>query len=263
METIIPQETYFAIAAIVDKACADLDLPTDKYFQRLLSFALWGYAQIKMDADYQPITELFNVSPVNTVQLPASCIDIVKIGIPDGQYVRTMSICPELSTQERTPNNPQFSQTFPPGFLPNGTDITSYGGLYSFSNFGGRALFSVGGNLPSTGNYKIVKRDDGHKEVLLDAGFNCHKIYIEYISFGINPNGCTVCHPYVADFVLKYIHHEYEKFLRPPQRSESAIERTGRDLWHSEIVTKARLSQIDKGTLLTILRRHYRLTNKT
>lgn len=261
MKEIVNQsEKYFAISSIVDQCCIDLSLPTDKFFNKLLSWGLWSYAQIKLDTDYQAKTESLTVSDVNTVRLPVDCVAITKIGIPTGQYVRTLSVCPELSAQERLPNSPEFSYHAPPGTLPNGIDVGGYGGTYVFNNYGGRTLWGVSGHLPNRGHYKLVRRQNGEQELLLDAGLASTQIYVEYISLGINPCGSTICHPFLADYVRKSIHHEYQKFLRGPEHSEAAIQRTGRDLWDAEKIVRGRTSNLGKNELLMILRKYYRLT---
>lgn len=248
------------MAAIVDQCCIDLELPNDKFFNKLLSWGLFEYVNIKLDTDYQPITELLRVSDVNTVRVPANWVAVTKIGIPVGQYISVLSICEELSAQERLPNQPQFSASAPPGTLPNGVDIGNYGGLYSFSNFCGRTLWGASGGLPKRGHYKMVRRQNGEFEILLDAGLSMQQVYVEGIALGVNANGSTICHPYLADFVRKAVHHNYQKFLRGPEKLLSEIERTGREMWDAEMKVRGRTSNLDRATLLTIMRKNYRLT---
>lgn len=261
-EIVNPQETYFSLASLVDTVCIDLGLPTDKYFNRLLSWACFGYVQLKLDNDYQPVTEIMQVSDVNTVRIPASWVAVTKIGVIYGQYIKVLSVCDSLNAQERLPGQPQFSHSAPPGSLPNGIDVSNYGYGFLFSNYGGRTLWGVSGQLPARGFYKLVKRQNGEQELLLDAGFSGQQIYVEGIMLAINPCGATICHPYCADYVRKYLHHQYEKFLPLGQRTEAAIVRTGRELWDSEMVIKGRYS-VDRATLLAITRKHYRLTPKS
>jgi len=262
MAQIDPKNTFFKIAAIVDQACIDLDLPVDKYFNKFLSWALFGLVDLKMDAANDVITELLPISDVNTVTLPENYVDWVKIGIPYGQYVKVLAVNDDLSTQDRTLDNPEFSKNFVPGWLPNGIDAANYI-PYAFTNFGGGSLFGFGGALPQQGHYKVVGRPGNAYEILLDAGLDATHLYVEYIGLGIKPGGETVINPMLGEYVRARIHHEYEKFKSPAQRSESAIARTGRYLWEQEQKVRGRTNKLTPADVLTMLRKNYRLTNKT
>jgi hypothetical protein len=120
----------------------------------------------------------------------------------------------------------------------------------------------MGGGLPHRGHYKIVTRPGGVKEILLDAGIPAEELYIEYIGLGVNPCGETILEPYWGEWLRASLHHDYERFRSPAQRSESAINRTGRELWHQEQVLRGRTNSFDPKTLLMITRKSYRLTPK-
>ncbi len=249
---------YFTIASIVDQACIDLDIPVSHYFNKLLSWATWGLTELKMDTANEVITVKLPISDVCTVTLPSNFVDWVKIGIQRGQYVTTLSVNDQLSKIDRTTEDWNPSEFAPPGWLPNGTDVQSYG--YQFFNYGGSSLYSIGGGLPHRGHYQIVRKN-GCAELLLDSGLDATEIYLEYIGLGINACGETLVHPYIKEYVRAYIHHQWEKFKAPSQRSEAAIARTGRDLWSQEMTCRGRSNPIDPSTLLTISRKSYRLTN--
>ena len=255
-------KSYFTIASICDQFCIDLDLATDKYFNKVLSWALFGLTQIKLDTGHDVKTVLLDISDVNTCKCPADFIDWTKVAVQDHQYIRTLAVNSDLSKIDRTAANVSFRNGAPPGWLPNGTDVSDYGFGYIFSNYGGRQLQSIGGGLPHRGYFQVVKRSDDCYEIILDTGLNATQIYLEYIALGINPCGETTLNPYYADYVRNYLHHQWERFQRPPMRSESAIMRTGRDLDDSRKNLRGRTNDLDKDTLLAITRQAYRLTNK-
>ena len=260
-QNLDPKNRFFKMAAIVDQVCIDLDLPVNKFFNKFLSWGLFGLVDLKMDAANDVITELLPISDVNTVTLPENYVDWVKIGIPYGQYVKVLAVNDELSTQDRTLGSPEFSKTAGPGWLPNGIDISNYI-PYSFSNFGGSSLMGYGGALPQQGHYKIVARPGMNYEILLDAGIDAEELYVEYIGLGINPCGETILNPMLGEYVRARIHHEYEKFKSPAQRSEAAIARTGTYLWEQEQKVRGRTNKLTPADVLTILRKNYRLSNK-
>ena len=257
-ENLDPKNKFFKVSSIVDQVCIDLELPTDKYFNKFLSWALFGIVDLKMDAANDVITVKLPVSDVNTVTLPENYVDWVKIGVQDGQYVRTYCVNKELSTQDRTLGEPEFSRSAPPGWLPSGVDFG-----YEFSNYGGSAISAVGYGMPNTGQFKVVARPGNNYEILLDAGMAGQDLYVEYIGLGIDPCGETVLNPQLGQWCRSLVHHNYELFRPASQRSESAIARTGRELYHQEMKVRGRTNKLDPKTLLMVTRKSYRLTNKS
>lgn len=258
----VPANTFMSIAAISEMACIDLDLSIAHYLQKFIAWAKWGYSQLTLDVGQEPVTVLLPISDVCTVTLPAGCVDVVSVGIPWGQYAKTLSVCDDLMKTDRTTENWNPSKSFPPGELPNGTNFSEYGG-YVFPNYGGRALFSIGGGLPQRGHYTIKKSQGGTcQELLLDAGLPCTEVYITYIGLVGAACGTTMVHPYMADYIREYLHFQWEKFGKRLDKSEAAIQRVGRDLWDQEMKVRGRInSDLTPKELLRIGRKNYRLTN--
>jgi hypothetical protein len=247
---------FFTVGAIVEQVQIDKDLPSH-YFNKLLSWALWNLVQLKLDSGKEVKTILLPISEVHTVDLPVDYIDWTAIGIQEGQYIRTLSVNSDLSTIDRTETEPEFTRAFPPGYMPNGIAVDPYIG-YAFSNYGGRALPSIGGGLPHRGHYQIVKRPGNCSQLLLDGTITCDNLYLEYICLGINPCGETVVDPYMAQYVRAAIDHEWEKSRRKADRSEAAIFRTGRALWDQEQLVRARTSDLDVESFLATSRTYVR-----
>jgi len=257
-QNLDPKNRYFKVGSIVDQVCIDLELPTDKYFNKFLSWALFGIVDLKMDMANDVITVKLPISDVNTVTLPENYVDWVKMGVQDGQYVRTFCVNEDLSTQDRTLGEPEFSRSVAPGWLPSGIDIG-----YEFCNYNGASLIAIGGGMPNTGQFKVVGRPGNNYEILLDAGMAGQDLYVEYIGLGIDPCGETILNPMLGQWCRSLIHHNYELFKSPAQRSESAINRTGRELFHQEQKVRGRTNKLDPKTMLMITRKSYRLTPKS
>lgn len=260
MDAISALQTYNKISSIVDQCCADHDLPVAHYFERFLKWALWEYKELKMDRANDVETIMLPISEALTCDMPPNMVDWVKIGYKDGQYFKTLCVNSQLNKLDRTPDSDFVF--CPPGNLPNGTDFSSYGG-YSFANFGGGSFWSVGGGLPTVGHYQVRKKPGGQcYELLLNNNFGCiTEIYLEYIGIGINCCGETVVDPYLADYVRKSVHFNYESFKRPPERSEAAIMRTGREMEAARVRLSGRVNKITPDDILMISRREFRMTN--
>lgn len=257
------EEEYFSIGSITEQVCNDNDLSIPHFFQKFLSWGLWGLVQLKMDSANCVKPILLPVSDVLTATLPPDCVDAPFVGLLYGQYVKELTRSDDLSKLDRTVANFNPSACLPPSWIPNGVAVSNYN-QGNFMSYGGRALFPVGGGLPQRGHYTIIKRDTC-KEILLDVhATDCtNTLYVEYIGLGIGScNGDTIVGPYLAEYVRAYEQHEFEKSKRGPEKSEAAIERTGRWLWHTTMEAKGRTNAISPNDLMRSQRAAYRLTAK-
>lgn len=258
-------DKYLSLASLCDQICIDLDLSSSHYFNRFLSWACIGLMDLNLETAHDVRTELLPISDVNTVQCPPTMIDWCKIGIQSNQYVRVLCENSALAITPRTEENWNPTYLPQPGSLPNGTGIGQYSLYGSFLNCGGVSLPAINTSLPQQGQFKVVKRGDGNKEILLDAsvcGDDCSQLYLEYIGIGISPCGDTILEASYYEYVRAYVHHQYELFGKRADKSESAIERTGRHMWHQLMVTKGRKNVLTPTDISQINRRAYRLTNK-
>lgn len=252
-------QKYLKLAAVVDTfLVADADLPIPQYFQKYLTAAKW-YLMVLKTAHAQDVkTVLLEISDTLTASMPSDYVQWICVAEKWGQYIRTLGINGELSLSERD-SNLAWIYSGPPDQLPNGTDVTAYGG-FELANYGGGSLFSIGGGLPSKGFFRIKTCEDGSKEMMFDIGVCASsQIYLEYISYGFNACGETILNPFEAEAVRKFLNHHFEKTRKDGGKTEAAILRTGRELNHAEAVVKASRNDLDPATLLSITRKHFRL----
>ena len=244
---------YWTIGAIVDHWIASNDLSSN-FFKKGLAWGLWGLRELNLDIFQDVKICSLEVTERKTVTLPPDCVDPVLVAVQRGQYLVTLAVNDDLSKLQRdgteTANAMLLSQN-----PPNGIDMQAYSG-YNLGN----GMFSLGHGLPSQRHFQVVQRD-ACKELVLDLNFACTHVYLEYISDGFDPNGETVVTPYFADYILKYIEHEYEK-KNNPNKTESSIRRMAQDLAFAVTIVRGRVNQIDKATFLALSRKHTKLTPK-
>lgn len=253
-------DQYNKISSIVDHVIESHNL-TQAYFAKFLGFAKWGFRELKLDQAQEVKTVRKPISDVKTVTLDPGIVDWVKIAVPCGQYLKTLSVNADLSKEERTLGNPPLTEQWPLDSLPNGLDFGEYGG-YFFANYNGSSLFSIGGGIPSQGLMQFVDRGNGCKEILLDVPLNATELVIETISDGINVCGETIVGAYLGDYVKKFIEHEIERTRPVRERSESAIYRTGREVADALTLVRGRTSNLRPKDMLDISRKHYVLRAK-
>lgn len=248
---------YYKIGAVCDQFLIDKDLGGG-WFQKALSWALYGLTELHLDSWNDVKTILLTVSDRKTVTLPPDFVDWCKIGVRRGQYVITLGINDDLNLIPRTTDSPTISGLLSQ-HLPNGLSFDDYSG-YMFSNFGGTSFPSLGSGLPSKGHFKV--HDTGNcKELLMDYDYGFTEVYVEYITNGFDPCSETILHPYYRDFILKYIEAKYEE-NNNPNRTESSIYRKWEDVHWAEKKVRARKNDLDPRTLLTITRANTRFTPK-
>lgn len=255
-DIIQPEHQWFKLSSIVDTACGRLGISVNHYFQRLLGFAKWELIQLKIDRANEVKTVLLPVSDNFVVQVPSDCLDYVKVGVPDGQFVKTIGVNAKLMRLDRSDNQISFSRSFTPGMIPNGTSIESYTG--NFVNYGGRALPTSGGGLPQEGHFQFVSRS-GYKEILLDGNLCTDEIYLEYVGLGINPCGETIVNPSISDYLLKKVLEIYEEEIEP-KATEASIERRKRASAEAFIKVSGRTNSVSPDDLYNIVRAAVRLT---
>jgi hypothetical protein len=261
-EAVDVNQKYFKLASCVDLFLSvDVDLSVSHYFQKYLTVAKAYLVELRTEHAQDVKTELLDVSDVLTVQLPVSTVSVSKVAEPWGQYIRTLAVNDQLSLTDRTLGNPEFIYSGPPDQLPNGTDITNYGG-YEFSNYGGRTLFSIGGGLPSKGFYRMKTCEDGCKELYLDVGVCQPQVYVEYITTGLSPCSETFLNPFEFKAVRKALNHHWEKTRKDGGKTEAAIFRTGQELYHAEAVVRASKNSMSPEDVVQITRKYFRLTPK-
>ncbi len=259
--TVDTTRDYFKLMSVVDQVCIDLDLPSSHYGNKFLSWACIGLVDLKLDTANDIKTEILPISDVCTCELPGDYQMWTKVAIPAGQYLKMLAINDDLDSSPRTIETWNPSHALPPGWLPNGVGADGYT-AYQFANHGGRSLIALSGGLPQTGQFKIVAREDGRKELLLDAGIQSPTIVLEYVGIGLSPCCDTIIDPILYEYVRAYIHFQWEKFGKRADKSEAAIQRAGRELWAQEMKVRGRWDPITPTDLLRISRKSYRLTNK-
>jgi hypothetical protein len=253
------KNNYNKLSAIVDQFLIENDLHNGM-FPKSLAWAMRGLRELSLDVAQDVKTELLDVTDRKTVILPDSFCDWVKVAAQKGQYAITLGVNADLTSLPRTINSPSVSGLLSQ-HLPNGISFDAYSsafGGYQFLNFNGSTVFGIGSGLPAKGYFKVL--DDGCcKQLLMDYDYSLSKVYLEYITDGIDPCGETVVSPYFYDYLIKYISHEYEK-KNNPKASESSIFRTGEDVYWAEKRIRSRKNNLDPKTLLDLTRQETRLT---
>jgi hypothetical protein len=244
------------VASIVEQFLIDNDL-TNHWYNKYLSQTIRALEEINLDVAGKPRACILPVSSRKTVVLPSDYEDYIIIGVPRGQYFTPLSINASLRLDKRAANRSDLITGLLSQHLPNGVDINSYTGYYSFNN-GGASLGIGGGGLPSKGSFRVVDRGDC-KEIELDYDFLDSQLYLEYITDGFDPCGETIVPAYLKDYTIKWLEDFFER-KNNPKATEASRDRTGRALFFAGQKVRARYNNLTPSTMLAIERANTRLT---
>lgn len=248
---------YYTITAIVDRCLSDNELP-DHYFDKFLGWALWNLRELRLDDTQDVKTVRLSMNNTRGVILPDDYVDWVIIGIQIGELVKTLGVnnnMVKLTGDERTLGNPSSFNALNVNSLPNGINVTNYGGY----RLRGTGTFSVGGGIDYKGYFTILK-ESYPKMLQFSSLINKTDIYLEYISDGFNPNRETEVDPYLVNYLRCSTNHEWEQHRPRKERTDSAIRRTGIKTYYAQKGLRARVSDLDPQTMLNVNRRYYQLT---
>jgi hypothetical protein len=244
------------LASIVEQFLIDNDL-TNHWLNKYLSQGIRALEEINLDVTGKTIPCILPVTDRKTVVLPDDYEDYIIIGLPRGQYFVPLSINASLRLDPRAANRSDVISGLLSQHLPNGINLNSYTGYYTFDT-GGGYLGVGGGGLPSKGSYRVVENGD-RKEIALDYDFCGDQVYIEYITDGFDPCGETIVPAYLKDYVLKWLEDFFER-KNNPKATEASRDRTGRALAAAARKVRARYNDLTPSTMLAIDRANTRLT---
>jgi hypothetical protein len=249
---------YYTVGAIVDYVLETEELP-DVYWDKLLNWGLWWLRELHFDRAQEEKTCKLKMDKVRTVELPDDYVDWVAVGIQIGNFWKLLSVNNDMHKLPPTPS-PEGGSLYGANlnYIPTGIDFGNYGG-FTFFNFGGSSINSVGGGVPYKGHFQIINRPHG-KAIQFNSLVNRTHVIVDYISDGFTPCKETVLKPYFANYIRTSILMEYEK--KRPGRTESSIRRTEEDQHWAFVNVGGRMNDLDPQTLVALNRKYFRLTVK-
>jgi hypothetical protein len=248
---------HYLLATVIDDFISDNSLHSS-FWMKALKWGQRAVRQIRLDTFQHPCTSLLTVTERRTVVCPDGMVDWTKIAVKRGQYAITLAVNDDLTINKRT-DSEQVVRGLLSQNMPNGTDMSNYGG-YTMYNYSGSDLFCAGQGLPGKGFFKVVDHG-GCKEILLDFDYRYSQVYLEYITDGLDACKETVIHPYEYDYILAFIEMMYAKKNDPKATVNSKYE-AERDVFFEEKKMRARYNDLTPKDILTMSRAEARLTTK-
>lgn len=255
---------FYTLSAAAYSALEDIQ-EDDSQFNRFLHFAMEGYKDFHFDQSHQLEVAEITMKPWKQIDFPQNMVDWTKIGFKDGNLIKVLTqenMGNVPKTFDIDPSTNQPKENLPPPdieVIPVTQDLIPFFGYGNF--FGNPAADRIYG-WGLTYNYLGYFDVDWKRRV-----FNFKntvpiytKIYLEYISDGVNYTGQTIIHPYAFKLIKLYIH-----WMRKENDDRYSVgeKMRAQNLYNSELdKVSMRMLNLSIDTIREILRSGYTLSIK-
>jgi hypothetical protein len=220
--------TYRTIEELADNMCLDLGEGShrkEQYLRWLLAEAeTW-----KTDMAKEVKTVKLELTAWKAIELPSDCIRWIKLGIQDGNVIKTFVNRNDIAIiHDLNGNGIKINNEEPESYPDLTVDQTL---VYPFFNYHEGKLFGLGVKDNGFG-YFTENRNENSNEIQfrtkVDSGSD---IYLEYLANGWNPNEQTLVHPFAAELCIAGAHYRRLKFDKINSKKVPAddVERARRD----------------------------------
>jgi hypothetical protein len=226
------------------------------YYLQFLHHGSRAYEELHYDTLKNIKTIKLTVNSYKSIALPCDFMDLVKIGIPNGQFVKPLSKREGISrinnfdTQGNKIVHSQSQELGQPfGFY----DQYFFDGYSSSVNDKGEFIgrqFGYG-NGDNSNTYRYVPE---RNEIQLHEGISAQEIILQYITDGTSIDNATLITPYAKAAIEAYIIWKMKESNRT--YSEGERERA-RQLWMKQHgILRGRLNPISKQDIFDIVRKN-------
>lgn len=235
------------------------------YYLRFLKYGADSIRELSYDTIPNIFSTTLTLNSYYAVDLPCGFLDITKIGIPAGQYVKPIA---QRDSANRQPNYTGSPNGLPVPYsstLSLPVDIATvpfFGGFWAFPNIDdlGEAIGRMYG--VNTGYnqawYKLIPE---RNQIQFSERFPSTTIVLEWIGSGECANNATQVSPYSIKTIECYIDWMYKLHQRKPNLGE--VE-TAKRLYGNELrKLRARMSNLDTVQIRQILQRSYQGSPKS
>jgi hypothetical protein len=197
---------FYTLSAAAYSALEDIQAGEER-FNQFLHFAMEGYREFHMNAGKQVKAEEIELKEWKQIDLPCDCVDVNIVGFRCGDLIKVLTYdrnIPKLHDsedcvkQENKPCPDIYSASTADALIP----------FYGFYDPGARYIqpkfYGVAVNYNHLGYFDIDwnKRVINFKETIKGQT----KVYLEYITDGINYSRETIIHPYAFRLIKLWIH---------------------------------------------------------
>lgn len=210
-------KTFKSIKQLVAESLMDIQAG-DVRREQFTRFALKYFSELNLSRGTDIKTVKLNLKPWGAIELPEDCVDWCSLGIQCGDMIKTFVkdtfntalLYEKDENGVNLPNTPCDS-TCDLTTLPVSDRSVPF---YNYSPFGGGTgrLFGLAVHDNGLGYYTENKNKDSCEIQFRGRIPSTTKIYLQYMSNGINACGETMVHPYYTEYIIAGVHVERCRF---------------------------------------------------
>jgi hypothetical protein len=206
------KQTYRTLEQLVDGVLMDRGQGAHRKEQCLR----WGIQEMerwRMDMAREVKTVKLELTDWKAIELPADCIDWIKVGIQDGNVIKAFVNKRDVAIHhDLDENNVPIVNSEPASLTVDSSCPTVP--FYNYQS-GGQDPGQIFGQLVKDNGlgYFTVNRNDDRDEIQFRTNTAAGSaIYLEYLSDSWSPDKQSAVHPYSAELIELGIHYRMLKF---------------------------------------------------
>ena len=206
------------------------------FYIEFLTHCAAGLTELHFDTLQNVETKLLPINNYGAITVPCDFLDWVKVGVPNGQYVRPLANRPGLSRLNNFDSSGNIIAFDADNILGDhslGVNVNE-----KYENTGRRYGARSNGN-----NTFIYVKERG--EIQLNINIKATNIVLEYISDGSEPNNATKVNPYAITTLESYMNWQNKENSRTVGAGEKQRARSQYD--HEHRLLRSRLNPLTKA----------------
>lgn len=204
---------WTTLHAIVTGLLLQRGYPVHFYIDFLV-YGMRAFEELHFDVLKNVNVQKITLDDYNEGNLPADYMDIVKAGVPDGQYIRQMSGIALNPTENTDASNNRIPWPGSSGYSSALNTIV----FNEHGEFTGR-LYGLRGISDESYQVNISRG-----KIQVNQQYRGGHIYLFYITDGSSPSNATMVHPYAKSAIEAYIVWQYKANRRTYSPGEAEAE---------------------------------------
>lgn len=197
-------QEFYTLNAVAWAVCRDMQAGEER-FEFILHHALEGWRELALNVAHQVEVKEIEMKPWKQIDFPCGLVDWVKIGFKKGDFLKILVNDPNIpKIFDKVNGVPQENKTVYPSLTeaPYSSDLIGfydpYGLLGSGQFYGHAVPYNYLGYFDVDWKRKVFN----FKETISSDT----KVYLEFITDGINACGATVVTPYAFQTLKAWCH---------------------------------------------------------
>jgi hypothetical protein len=199
-------ERFYTLSAVAWSCCRDLKAGEER-FEEMLHHCFEGWRELTFDIAHSVKSVEIEMKPWKQIDWPCDMVDWTKVGFKCGDFLKI------LVNDTHIPKTHDKINCVPQENLPC-PDINSTGITDMAYPFYGGIMADEGNITPQFYGWAVPHNFLGYFDVDItnrvinfkETASNHTKVYLEYITDGINPDEETVIHPYIYRLLKLFVH---------------------------------------------------------